>query len=198
MKRYMVISDLTHNAIMDDSEAVTIAVLKHPDLEQAVQLDASAHEAGVLRGHAKSNLVIVELISDGGDKRESLILSKDDFESAFTVEDVQSVLEEAEDYRPGGSRSAPVPARTPEAPRKAAKSAADKVNYKELPHAGMPHRGRTTEEEAQVVRENLEEVNKNRVAAGHPEIDLSNQKDVDRYGLHELAKKAGISPAFSG
>lgn len=48
---------------------------------------------------------------------------------------------------------------------------------------GFPRRGRVSAEEAEYVRNNLDEVNKRLKAAGVREIDPTDQKLKDRFGL---------------
>jgi hypothetical protein len=63
------------------------------------------------------------------------------------------------------------------------RSGRGKVNYATLEHAGEPHRGRITEAEKELVRKNLDQVNKRLRDAGLREIDPSDQAMRDRYGL---------------
>jgi hypothetical protein len=74
--------------------------------------------------------------------------------------------------RSGGAGSAP-----------AGRSGRGKVNYATLEHAGEPHRGRITEAEKELVRKNLDQVNRRLRDAGQREIDPSDQAMRDRYGL---------------
>ncbi len=52
-----------------------------------------------------------------------------------------------------------------------ARRAAEKIDYGTIEHAGRPHRGRVTEEEARLVRERLDEVNKRLADAGIRQVD---------------------------
>jgi hypothetical protein len=65
----------------------------------------------------------------------------------------------------------------------AGRSGRGKVNYATLEHAGEPHRGRITEAEKELVRKNLDQVNKRLREAGQREIDPGDQAMRDRYGL---------------
>jgi len=65
----------------------------------------------------------------------------------------------------------------------AGRSGRGKVNYATLEHAGEPHRGRITEAEKELVRKNLDTVNKRLRDAGQREIDPADQAMRDRYGL---------------
>jgi hypothetical protein len=63
------------------------------------------------------------------------------------------------------------------------RSGRGKVNYATLEHAGEPHRGRITEAEKELVRKNLDQVNKRLREAGQREINPADQAMRDRYGL---------------
>jgi hypothetical protein len=67
------------------------------------------------------------------------------------------------------------------------------VDYKQLENAGLIHRGRITDEEKAIVQANFEQANSNRRREGQPEIDLSNPKDVAKYGLEAVAETKGVS-----
>jgi hypothetical protein len=56
-------------------------------------------------------------------------------------------------------------------------------NYSSPEYAGLPHRGRVTDAEREYVRNNLEEVNRRRVEAGHDPIDPTDPRQAERYGL---------------
>lgn len=58
-----------------------------------------------------------------------------------------------------------------------------KVNYASLEHAGEPHRGRITQAEKDLVRDNLEQINKRLRRSGLREIDPADSTMRDRYGL---------------
>ena len=63
------------------------------------------------------------------------------------------------------------------------RSGRGKVNYATLEHAGEPHRGRITEAEKELVRKNLDQINRRLRDSGLREIDPSDQAMRDRYGL---------------
>ena len=67
------------------------------------------------------------------------------------------------------------------------RSGRGKVNYATLEHAGEPHRGRITEAEKELVRKNLDQINRRLREAGQREIDPSDQAMRDRYGLGSTA-----------
>jgi hypothetical protein len=69
------------------------------------------------------------------------------------------------------------------APRGTRAPEAERVDYTAPEHAGEPHRGRVSPEEAAFVRDNLELVNRRLLAEGLRVIDPSNAKMAERYGL---------------
>jgi hypothetical protein len=77
--------------------------------------------------------------------------------------------------RPAGSGASQRPGRS--------RSAGQKIDYTDERHFGQLHRGRITEDEAAMVRGNLEQANKNRAAAGQPAIDPKDAKEKQRYGF---------------
>jgi hypothetical protein len=69
----------------------------------------------------------------------------------------------------------------------------DRVDYGTLEHAGRPHRGRATDAEKTLVRENLDEVNKRLAAEGLRTISRDDAEHVERYGLAALAQADAAS-----
>ncbi len=60
---------------------------------------------------------------------------------------------------------------------------ADKVDYTASDRFGQLHRGRLTDEERELVRNDRQQASRNRVAQGHPPIDWDDPKEQARYGL---------------
>ncbi len=67
--------------------------------------------------------------------------------------------------------------------QRTAKAEGEKIDYASLEHAGEPHRGRVSPEEAKIVQENFDEVNKRLSEAGMRMIDPADAKMKERYGL---------------
>lgn len=158
-------SDISGEVVLF-SEAVKLIVHDHPLIEQPVVLDVSRREAGALEVEA-DEYVILELVDEAEENSQRAVIKQEAFDKVFKTTPVDEVLHGAARYRTAGPT----------------RSAGDRINYRVLPNAGMPHRGRTTEDEAAVVRANLTEVNRNRTAAGHPPIDPTNERDAARYGF---------------
>src|SRR4051794_6205972 len=177
-KRYMTVSDLTGDPIQSDEDVATIVVWDHPLIERPVQLDADVAEVSEVEGSSK-DYAVIEIIRDGGDKRERLVLEVSEFESLFNDKvKVDDVLHSAEPYS-----DSPVATRTDEPKRRgrprgsggaaaAPTAKADRVDYKAPENAGLLHRGRVTEEEKALVQADLDRANANRRREGQPEIDL--------------------------
>lgn len=74
-------------------------------------------------------------------------------------------------------------AKTAEPRRRRAGGDGGKVDYGTIEYAGRPHRGRITDAEKEIVRNNFDEVNKRLSAAGLRMIDPADPKMKERYGL---------------
>ena len=59
----------------------------------------------------------------------------------------------------------------------------ERVDYATLEHAGRPHRGRITDAEKDLVRNNLDKINERLRSEGLREIDPSDDTLRERYGL---------------
>jgi hypothetical protein len=67
------------------------------------------------------------------------------------------------------------------------------LDYATLEHAGKPHRGKTTDAESEIVRNNLDKINERLERDGMRIIRLDDAEMVARYGLEGLAEEAGHS-----
>jgi hypothetical protein len=93
-----------------------------------------------------------------------------EFNALFT-EDAEATLERAFQEQ------------QPRRRRRQATQRRPKVNYATPEHAGEPHRGRITEEEKQLVRDNLASVNERLITDGHRPITPDDPELAERYGL---------------
>jgi hypothetical protein len=196
-KKVMVVSDLTGDPIKNDDDVVTIILWDHPLLEEPVQLDANKSEVAKLKGTHK-DYAVVELLSDGGDNTERMVLELAEFEKLFKVE-IDDALHGAEKYSYGRPGAAP----TQEAPKRRGRPAGSKnvrvdkpkaVDYTDLDNIGLLHRGRVTDKEKELIQENFEKAQENRRRLGQPELELTDAKSVEKYDLYALAQKRGIVP----
>jgi hypothetical protein len=165
----------------DEQSLGQLVVHEHPEYaDLPVTLEVLPEEVESLQG--ASRFVTVEWIAPGARRGERMVVSLDDFNLLGGAGVMESAIQDAliakHRSRPrssgaaGGGGSA-----------SGGRSGRGKVNYATLEHAGEPHRGRITEAEKELVRKNLDQVNKRLRDAGQREIDPSDQAMRDRYGL---------------
>jgi hypothetical protein len=159
----------------DEQALGRLVIHEHPEYaDLPVTLEVLPEEVENLRG--ASRFVTVEWIAPGGRKGERLTVSLDDFNLLGRPGAMESAIQDALIAKHRGSR-----------PRSTGtgggRSGRGKVNYATLEHAGEPHRGRITEAEKELVRENLDKVNRRLRDAGLREIDPQDPTMRERYGL---------------
>ena len=164
----------------DEQSLGQLVVHEHPEYaDLPVTLEVLPEEVEELQG--ASRFVTVEWIAPGARRGERMVVSLEDFNLLAGAGVMESAVQDAliakHRSRPrssgtGGGGSA-----------SGGRSGRGKVNYATLEHAGEPHRGRITEAEKELVRKNLDQVNKRLREAGQREIDPSDQAMRDRYGL---------------
>jgi hypothetical protein len=160
----------------DEQSLGRLVVHEHPEYaDLPVTLEVLPEEVESLQG--ASRFVTVEWIPPGARKGERMVVSLDDFNLLAGAGVMESAVQDAliakHRSRPrAGGGAAP-----------AGRSGRGKVNYATLEHAGEPHRGRITEAEKELVRNNLDQINRRLRDAGLREIDPSDQAMRDRYGL---------------
>jgi hypothetical protein len=156
-----------------------LIVHQHPEFQQfPIELDVLPEEIKTLE--AATHLVVLEYFAPGARRGERLTVTLEDFNRlAPDGTDMKAVLFQALIGRSG--QSAGKPSRSADGQVAARRRA--KVDYTTLDHAGEPHRGRITEIEKRLVRENLDEVNRRLRAKGMREIDPSEDSMRERYGL---------------
>jgi hypothetical protein len=165
----------------DEQSLGRLVVLDHPEYaDLPVTLEVLPDEIESLQG--ASRFVTVEWIAPGTRKGERMVVSLDDFNLLAGAGVMESAIQDAlitkhrSRPRSGGGSSAG-------AGSASGRSGRGKVNYATLEHAGEPHRGRITESEKELVRKNLDQVNRRLHDAGLREIDPKDQAMRDRYGL---------------
>jgi hypothetical protein len=165
----------------DEQSLGRLVVLDHPEYaDLPVTLEVLPDEIESLEG--ASRFVTVEWIAPGARKGERMVVSLDDFNLLAGAGVMESAVQDAliAKHRSGRPRSGAAATGGGSA---AGRSGRGKVNYATLEHAGEPHRGRITEAEKELVRKNLDQVNRRLRDAGLREIDPSDQPMRDRYGL---------------
>jgi hypothetical protein len=172
-------SDLSGQLIMQDDALARIVVHEHPDLgDGPVEIEALADEALGFEKEAL-NVAVLDIYLRGEDEPRRVTLDAEVFNEKVTERPVAELLVAA---RPAKR------ARTGSTPR------TDRVDYGTLEHAGKPHRGKATDAEKTLVRENLDVINKRLAAEGLRTISVDDSEHVERYGLDALAA-AGASAA---
>jgi hypothetical protein len=160
-------------------QLVRIVVADHPDLDQAVRLEAMPEELAALGKLAIKEPVILDVTSEG-EEPERYVLTRPNFDKLATDRPMAEVLADAKPVDPK-------PQKRTSHNRTA--SGDPLVNYNSPESAGMPHKGKIGTDEAVFVRDNLELVNERRLAAGYPPIDPANAGDVKRYGFEGAADR---------
>ncbi|MER5453945.1 hypothetical protein ABT008_04125 [Micromonospora sp. NPDC002389] len=166
-KKTIRVSDFSGTVLGPDDEAVRVVVVEHPDLVAGpVQLDATPVEVESL-DDAALDVAVVEIHDrHGNGEPRRVVLTASEFDAMATDMPMAQLLKTAERVRPPKARRA-----------------TEKIDYGTIEHAGKPHRGRVTEEEARLVREHLDEVNKRLADAGLRQIEPEDPEHADRYGF---------------
>ena len=170
-------SDLSGQLILEDAPA-RIVVCEHPELaDTPVELEALADEARAIE-KASVPVAVVNLYFPGDDQPRRVAIDAEAFDALATDKPMGEILAAAR------------PARR--APRSAAAAAGrdGRVNYATLEHAGKPHRGKVTDEEKQLVRDHLDEINERLAAQGLRTISRTDPDHAERYALEPVS--AGV------
>jgi hypothetical protein len=161
----------------DEQQLGRLIVHEHPEYaDLPVTLEVLPQEVEALQG--ASRFVTVEWVAPGARKGERLTVSLDDFNLLGQPGAMESAIQDA------------LIAKHRSRPRQASptgggggRSGRGKVNYATLEHAGEPHRGRITEAEKELVRINLDKINRRLRDDGLREIDPDDASMKERYGL---------------
>jgi len=175
--KQVVVSDISGVELADGDHARVI--VQHPDIPMPVELDVSTAEAAKL---TDTTLRLVAMTVYEPDKPpRSVQIETKVLDRLFGDVDIDRVLE--------GARRADLAALPPsQRPGRQAGPAGragrpEKIDYTAPDRFGQLHRGRVTEEEARLVREQREQASANRQAQGHPPIDFDDPAEIKRYGL---------------
>jgi hypothetical protein len=172
------VSDLSDRHA-DESEFGKLIVRQHPDFTQVITLDVLPDEIGELP--ESETYVELEFMRPGETSGQRATLTVDQFNKLGGSKNMKAVLTRAlEEQRQTGAQEAPSPRR---GRRGGAAPARGKTNYASLEHAGEPHRGRITDAEKELVRGNLDKINKRLRDSGLREIDPNDPTMKERYGL---------------
>jgi hypothetical protein len=178
-------SDLSGQLIMQDAGLARIVVHEHPELgDTPVEIEALADEALAMEKHAL-NVAVLDVYLPGEEEPKRVVMDVDAFGEMVTERPVSELLvaaRPAKRTRATGSRASGA---------KAGASRADRIDYGILENAGKPHRGKATEAEKDLVRENFDDVNERLAAEGLRQISLDDAEHVERYGLADLVAERG-------
>jgi hypothetical protein len=173
-------SDLSGEIITQDDRLARIVIHEHPELGGSpVEIEVLADEALAVEKEAL-RVAVVELFLPGEDEPRRVTMDLGAFDQLATDRPMNELLITARPARRTGKASAT-----------SSPSRSDRVNYGTLEHAGKPHRGKITDEEKQLVHENLDQINERLAADGMRTISLTDAEHVERYGLTDLADLAG-------
>ena len=171
-------SDLSGREAEDEKQLGRLVVLEHPEIGEPATLEVFPDEVADLQ--SAERLVRLEYYAPGERKAQQITVPVDQFNALAKDGDMRALLVQAitEEHERRGQAAQP-------SRRRGGGSASGrgKVNYATLEHAGEPHRGRITEAEKELVRNNLDQINRRLRDAGLREIDPSDPAMRDRYGL---------------
>ena len=145
-----------------------LVVLSDPALNgTAILLEATLREVAKLP-EANIQVAEVEWKAPGETETTRFMLPLDFFNVPFGDRDADAVIKGAPPFKP-----------------KRSSGSGDERDYTSPEFAGLIHRGKVTDAEAEYVRAHLDEVNARRAAQNPPQppIDPANQKDHERYRL---------------
>jgi hypothetical protein len=167
------VSDLSGKEV-DEDQLAKLVIHEHPQYQGPITLDVLPEEVGELP--ESDAYVRIEVIQPGDRAGQTAIISLDRFNRLSP--DMNSVVMNAV-----ASQRAPATEEPRRRTRRGVGGQRGKTNYASLEHAGEPHRGRITEAEKELVRNNLDQINQRLRESGMREIDPSDPTMRERYGL---------------
>lgn len=177
-QRVVRFSDLTNKIIEDDAVA-RIVVEQHPALDNGpVEIEAAQDEIKQVLG-TSLDVVSLKVFMGDGSEPQTATMDIAAFNNLADGMDMADVIRRAR------------PASPPRRQARSAPAAVDKLDYASLDHAGKPHRGKTTDAEKEIIRNNLDKINERLERDGLRTIKLDDAEMVARYGLEDLANQAG-------
>jgi hypothetical protein len=170
------ISDLSGKEV-DEDQLAKLVIHEHPQYQGPITLDVLPEEVGELP--ESDAYVRIEVIQPGDRSGQTAIISLDRFNRL--APEMNNVVMNA--VASQGRPATEEPRRRARRGGGAGGGQRGKTNYATLEHAGEPHRGRITEAEKELVRNNLDQVNRRLRDSGMREIDPSEPTMRERYGL---------------
>ena len=167
-------ADLTGEIVANPDELIGMVVTDYPDLDEPRRIEVTPPQLEQI-GRLSIAAVGLEVESAGEDEKPLRYrVPIDKFVKLATNRPMDEVLADAQ---------LAVPAAPKRRSHNATTNGEPLVNYNAPEYAGLPHKGKIGEREAEFVRSNLEVVNERRIAAGHAPIDPSNKIDAKRYSF---------------
>jgi hypothetical protein len=170
-------SDLSGQLITHDDALARIVVHEHPELvDGPVEIEALTDEAEAIEQAALRVAVIDLYLPDDLEPRR-IVMDADAFDKLAADNPMEQLLIAARPVR-----------RSPRTAANGNGSRGDRLDYGTLEHAGKPHKGKVTDLEKQLVRDNFEEINERLARQSLRTISLADPDHVDRYGLQAAAR----------
>lgn len=177
--KQVVVSDISGDEIDDDDHARVI--VQHPDIAGPVELDVSMAEAAKLT-ETTLRLVSMTVLEPNKPPRTVQMETKV-LDRLFGEVDFDRVLEGARRADLASVPPSQRPGRTSSTQSSSSAARGEKIDYTASDRFGQLHRGRVTEEEARLVRENRDQASANRQSQGHGPIDFGDPAEIKRYSL---------------
>jgi hypothetical protein len=170
------VSDLSGKQA-DEDDFGQLIVHEQPQYQGPITLDVLPDEIGELP--ESEEYVSIEIIQPGERRGQRALLSVERFNQLAARGDMNSILMNAV----GEQRAQEAPRRRRRSHLEVKPQAGGKVDYASPEHAGEPHRGRVSPEEAAYVRDHLDEVQRRLGAKGMRLLDPDDPKVRERYRL---------------
>ena len=177
-------SDLSGQLIMHDDALARIVVHEHPELgDGPVEIEALTEEAEAME-QAALRVAVIDLYLPDDIEPRRIVMEADAFDKLATQNPMDELLTAARPARRSTRSSAN------------GSSRGDRLDYATREHAGKPHKGKITETEKQLVRDQLDEINDRLAAQGLRTISLTDPEHIERYGLQQLARERNVELEF--
>jgi len=190
------VSDLTQEPIEDEERAARL-IVEHPDYPEPIGLDALPDEISPHLTDEASRFVVVSVEDPGNPTPQRYALSLADFNDMFAQGNADAALEQAYVQQQELEQQTRRRRRSGTGRRQQTHSRQqrERINYATPEHAGEPHRGTISEAEAEIVRNNLEDVNDRLRRDGYREIDPSDPEIAARYKFPPPVGQEDVPPS---
>ncbi|MGJ5804368.1 hypothetical protein ACSCB1_35465 [Streptomyces europaeiscabiei] len=180
-KREVIFSDISGEMMQSAAEAARVRVFEHPDIEDPVKMDVLPAELEQLPKLAMKNVVEFDVTMPGESEPTLYRMTTANFAKFAGEKPMAEVLGEAEeaDWERRTVYTAIGQMAVTSAPEKQVRDHTTKE------WAGTPHKGKTSPEEASIVRRNIFEINETLASKGFRTVDPLNADHARRYGFTE-------------